>query len=165
MARIKRIKYPITQSGVPIADFLLRHSHCQYLVDRLKVETNKYVLHTILSGISRLQSAEGIDVSAIVECSKHNEWMVRHTAIMALGKSNTDASREAVRYWVEQKDEKQHKFEIIYANASLGYIGEPSDTTLLEQHIHSRIPDVKDSAIYAINNINQRFGMNPLTLE
>lgn len=36
MARIKRIKYPITQSGVPIADFLLRHSHCQYLVDLLQ---------------------------------------------------------------------------------------------------------------------------------
>jgi len=51
---------------------------------------------------------------------------------------------------------------LIYANAALGYIGEPSDTALLEQHIHSRIPDVKDSAIYAINNINQRFNVNPL---
>lgn len=134
--------------------------HCQFLIDRLKKETNKYVLHTILSGISRLQLTEGIDVSSIVECSKNDEWMVRHAAIMALGKSNTDISREAVRYWVEQKDEKQHKFEMIYANVALGYIGEPSDTTLLEQHIHSRIPDVKHSASYAIDNIKKRFGMN-----
>ena len=167
--RTKQTDQKVRENAYSVfAKLLLRTyvpEHCQYLVDRLKVETNKYVLHTILSGISRLQSAEGIDVSAIVECSKYNEWLVRQTAIMALGKSDTDASREAVRYWVEQKDEKQHKFEIIYANASLGYIGEPSDTTLLEQHIRSRIPDVKDSAIYAINNINQRFGMNPLTLE
>lgn len=79
---------------------------------------------------------------------------------MALGKSNTNTSREAVRYWVKQADEKRHKFELIYANAALGNIGEPSDIALLEQHIHSRIPDVKDSSIYAINNIKQRFALN-----
>lgn len=135
--------------------------HCQFLIDRLKAETNKYILHTMLSGISRLQLPEGIDISPIVECSKSEEWMVRHAAIMALGRSNTDASREAVRYWVRQENEKQYKFELIYANAALGYIGEPGDTALLEQHIHSRIPDVKDSAIYAINNIKKRFGTNP----
>jgi len=145
------------------AKLLLRtceQEHCQFLIDRLKVETNKYVLHTMLSGISCLQLPEGIDVSPIVACSKNDEWMVRHSAIMALGKANTAASREAVRYWAAQKDEKQHKLEIMYANAALGYIGEPSDIALLEQHIDSRIPDVKDSAIYAINNIKQRLGKN-----
>ena len=35
--------------------------HCQFLIDRLKVETNKYVLHSMLSGISHLQLPEGID--------------------------------------------------------------------------------------------------------
>lgn len=135
--------------------------HCQFLVDRLNAETNKYVLHTMLSGIGCLPLSEGIDISAIVACSKSGEWMVRHSAIMALGKSNTDASREAVRYWVRQVDEKQYKFELMYANAVLGAIGEPGDLVLLEKHIHSRIPDVKDSAIYAINNIRQRFAMPP----
>lgn len=136
--------------------------HCQFLIDCLKIETNKYVLHTILTGISCLQLPSDIDISAIIACSKKDEWLVRHNAIMALSQSNTDASREAVRYWVMQEDEKQYKFELIYANAALGYIGEIGDIDLLEQHIHSRIPDVKDSAIYAINNIRQRFGMNPL---
>lgn len=134
--------------------------HCQFLIDRLRLETNKYVLHTMLSGISCLQLPEGIDVSPIVECSKNDEWMVRHTAIMALAKSSTDAGREAVRYWVNQKDEKQYKFELIYANAALGYIGEPGDIVMLEQHVRSRIPDVKDSAIYAIDNIKKRFEKN-----
>lgn len=137
--------------------------HCQFLIDRTRIETNKYVLHTILSGISRLQLPAGIDITAIIMCSNHDEWMVRHSAIMALGRSNTDISRAAVRYWVMQEDEKQHKFELIYANAALGYIGDPGDIALLEHHIHSRIPDVKDSAIYAINNIKQRFGMEPLS--
>ncbi len=135
---------------------------CQFLIDSLSRETDKYVLHTMLSGIGRLQLPVDIDVAPIIACSKSNEWLVRHSAIVALGMSNTDASRDAIRYWVKQEDEKHHKFELIYANAALGYIGEPGDIALLEQHIYSRIRDVKDSAVYAINNIKQRFGMNPL---
>lgn len=91
-----------------LLDIRMDPEHCRFLIERLKVETNKEVLHTMLSGISRLQLPKEIDVSSIVECSKSDEWMVRHTAIMALGKSDTDASREAVRYWVNQKDEKQY---------------------------------------------------------
>jgi len=146
-----------------LAKLLLRTfeaEHCQFLIDRLKAENNKYVLHTMLSCISRLQLPEEINVSSIVEYSQNDEWLVRHSAIAALGQSNTDVSREAVRYWVNQKDEIQYKFELIYANAALGYIGEPGDIILLEQHIHSRIPDVKDSAAYAIENIKRRFEKN-----
>ncbi len=136
--------------------------HCQFLIDRLKAESNKHVLHTMLTGISRLQLPPGVDISAIVACSKNNEWLVRHSAIVALTQSNTDASRKAVRYWVAQEDEKQYKFELIYANAALGCIGEIDDIDLLAKHTNSRIPDVKDSALFAINNIKQRFGMIPL---
>jgi hypothetical protein len=89
-------------------------------------------------------------------------WLVRHNAIMALEVSNTDISRDAVRYWVRQKDEKLYKFELIYANGVLGCIGEISDIVLLEQHTNSRIRDVKATAIYAINSIRQRFGMEPV---
>ncbi len=130
---------------------------CQYLVDRLEEESNKHVLCTMLFGISRLQMPDNIDVAAMIVCSNSEEWMVRHNGIIALGASNTPASREAVRYWVRQADEKKYKFELIYANASLGFIGEPCDITLLEQHVNSRIRDVKDSAIYAVNNIRERF--------
>lgn len=135
--------------------------HCQFLIDRLKIETSKYVLHTILDGIGRLRLPADMDVEAVVMCSRSGEWLVRHSAIMALGKCNTDTSREAVRYWVRQENEKQYKYELIYANAALGYIGEPCDVDLLERHTNSRVPDVKDSAMYAITNIRQRFGENP----
>ena len=134
--------------------------HFQFLIDRLNIETDKYVLSTILNGIRRIQFPADINIDAIVACSRSDDWLVRHNAIMTLGRSNTDTSREAIRYWVRQTDEKKNKFELFYANAVLGYIGEPSDVTILEQHIHSRIPDVKNSAINAINSIKQRFSMN-----
>lgn len=132
---------------------------CQFLTDCLKMETDKYVLQTILDGISHLHLPSGTDISAIIACSKSSEWLVRHGAIIALGVSDTDASREAVRYWVRQEDEKQYKYELIYAQASLGYIGTEADTTLLEKHSNSRIRDVKDSAVYAIENIHKRLGL------
>ena len=135
---------------------------CQFLIDRLMVETDKYVLHTMLNGIRRIQFPADLDITAIIECSQSGEWLVRHNAIMVLGNLNTDDSREAIRYWVKQENQKQYKFELFYANAALGYIGEPSDITLLEKHTHSRIPDVKNSAIYEINNIKHRFEKNAI---
>lgn len=132
---------------------------CQFLIDCLKRETNKNALHTILDGISHLHLPSGTDISAIIACSKSSEWLVRHGAIVALGASNTDASREAVRYWVQQEDEKQNKYELIYAQASLGNIGTEADIPLLERHSNSRIRDVKDSAAYAIENIRHRLGL------
>ena len=136
--------------------------YCQFLIDRLAVETNKYVLHTMLNDIRRLQLPEEINISPVIACSKSEQWLVRHNAIMALGISNTTESREAVRYWVRQTDHKKYRFELFYANSVLGNIGEPNDIALLEQHIHSRVKDVRGTAVYAIENIKKRFGMTEI---
>lgn len=166
--RTKKSETKIRENAYVVFAKLLGKSfdseHCQFFIDHLNVETNKYTLDTILSGIAQLPLPEDIDISPIVACSKSDKWLVRHSAITALGKSNTNASRETVRYWVRQENERQYEFEIVYANAALGYIGTPEDIALLERHIHSRIHDVKDSAIYAINNIKQRFDMPHDTL-
>lgn len=135
---------------------MMKKEYCQFLVDSLERESDKYVLHSILACISRLQLPDALDISPIITCSKSDLWQVRHNAIMALGASDTDASRDAVRYWVMQEDEKQYKFELIYANATLGHIGDVGDITLLEKHTHSRIRDVKDSAMYAIEKIRKK---------
>lgn len=133
--------------------------HCQFLIHRLEMETDKYVLDAMLTSIARLKLPDSVDIAPIAACSRSEAWQVRHSAIQALAASRTEVSREAVRYWVRQEDEKRNQFELIYANAALGYIGEPDDILLLEQHIHSHIRDVKDSALYAIHNIRQRFGL------
>ena len=135
---------------------VMEQEYCQFFIDSLAQESNKYVLHSILSCISRLQLPANLDISPIIACSKSDKWLVRHNAIMALGASDTDAGRDAVRYWVMQEDEKQYKFELIYANAALGSIGDIEDIALLEKHTHSHIRDIKDSAIYAIEKIRQK---------
>ena len=135
---------------------VMEAEYCQFLIDSLDRESDKSVLHTILACLSRLQLSVELDITPIVACSQNEAWQVRHSAIMALGTSDTDAAREAVRYWVFQEDEKQYKLEIIYANAALGYIGNADDIALLEKHAHSRIRDIKDSAIFAIDQIRRK---------
>lgn len=135
-------------------------AYCQFFVDRLQKETDKYVLDAMLTSIARMHLPSDVNIEAIIACSRNEKWLIRHNAINALQASHTEASREAVRYWVRQEDEKQYKYELIYANASLGYIGEEADIQLLETHTHSRIRDVKQSALFAIDNIRRRLGLD-----
>lgn len=164
--RPKETDAEIRENAYSVLAKLLLHNmqieYCQFLIDRLAAETNKYILHTMLSNIRRLQLPEGIDISPIIACSKSEQWLVRHNAIMTLGISSTAESREAVRYWVRQEDNKKYRFELFYANSVLGFIGEPEDIALLGRHIHSRIQDVRETAIYAIENIKKRFGMTEI---
>lgn len=133
--------------------------HGQFFVDCLGGETDKQILHTILTYISSVRLPAEVRIGTIVTCSRSDQWLVRLEALQALQAFNTPESREAVRYWVRQEEEKKCKFELFYANAALGFIGEVSDIALLERHTHSRIRDVRDTAVKAINNICQRFGI------
>ncbi|MDE7200494.1 MAG: hypothetical protein K2O91_00990 [Lachnospiraceae bacterium] len=59
-------------------------------------------------------------------------------------------------YYIGQSDEKKYKYEITYANAAMGKIGTVEYIPLLENHIHSRCPDIKGSAQTAIERIRER---------
>ena len=139
---------------------LLRRSmnveHCRFLIARLEQETDKHVLAAMLTGLGELVLPSEIGIDPIISLSRHENRMIRHQAIAALKASNTDASREVVRYWVQQTDEKQCRFELVYAHAALSSIGTAEDVELLERHANSRLQDVKSSALYAIDQIQRR---------
>ena len=130
--------------------------YCQFLIESLGRETDRYVLSAMLDSIGWLRLPQEVNIDAIVKCSQDSKWLVRHSAINALRASDTEVSRDAVRHWVRQEDEKKYKYELIYAHAALGAIGTESDIALLEKHVNSRIRDVRDTADYAIENIRRR---------
>lgn len=130
--------------------------YCQYLINRLEIETDKYVLSSMLDQISKLQIPSEINMYYVIECTRSDQWLVRHNAINALHASDSEPCREAARYWIKQMDEKKYKYEIIYANACLSKIGVLEDIELLDLHTHSRIRDIKDSALFAIEAIKSR---------
>ena len=129
--------------------------YCQFLLDSLRRETDRYVLAAMLDNVGWLHLPQEVDINAMVDCSRNSKWLIRHNAIHALRASDTEVSREALRYWVTQEDEKKYKYELIYAHAALGAIGTEADIALLERHLHSRIRDVRDTAGYAIESIRK----------
>ena len=129
---------------------------CEFLIRQLEKETDRYILSEILDLIKDLKLPADVDISLIIACTKHEKWDVRHSAIRALGASNTAESKEALAYFLNQEDENKYNYEITYANAALGRIGTKEDIPLLEKHMNSRKHDMRDSARFAIQKIIDR---------
>lgn len=131
-------------------------SACKFLIERLSIETDKYILSGIMDFLVYVNIPWHIDVDPIIHHSKSDKWLIRHSAIHCLGSSNTVKSKDALYYYLNQKDENNFRYEIIYANAALGKIGTDKDIPVLEQHINSRIANIRDSAECAIESIRSR---------
>lgn len=128
---------------------------CFYL-QQLEVETDKYILSGMLDRLADIKIPSDISVKPIVRLAMNEKWLIRHSAIRALGASATLESKQALAYYINQEDVKRYKYEITYANAALGEIGSVEDIPLLEQHINNRISDVRGSAVFAIERIQAR---------
>ena len=129
---------------------------CIFLIQKLDEETDRQGVESILEGLSRIHIPEDIDMSLVIKCSQNDKWLIRHSALNALGSSATKANRNALLFFINQEDENKYKYEIIYANASLGKIGLKEDIPFLEKHIKSRKRDIRASALFAIDRIKER---------
>jgi len=129
-----------------------------FYLKQLEIETDKYILSAMLDRISNFAIPTYIPVKIIASLSFHEKWLIRHSAIKALGSSATLESKKTLYYYIKQEDEKAYKYEIIYANASLGKIGSMEDVSIIEQHLKSKIRDIKGSAEFAIQSIRERNG-------
>lgn len=139
---------------------ILKHSFdwdgCAFFIQRLAVETDKYVLSHMLDRLADIVIPVDMDIFPVIYHTQSEKWLIRHSAIKALGSCATQESREALAYYIGQSDEKKYKYEITYANAAMGKIGTVEYIPLLENHIHSRRPDIKGSAQIAIERIRAR---------
>lgn len=132
-----------------------------FFLGRLTVETDKYVLSSILDRVSdwgrkRLLLPEGMDFSPVLALTADDRRPVRHDAIRALSACPGEASRRACAFYLGQEDEKGYQYEIYYANIALQTIGGPEDIPLLERFLKSRRPDLRLTAQYAIQYIRER---------
>lgn len=142
--------------GVALRNVFDREA-CIFLIGQLENETNKYINSSILDRISEINIPKDVDISLILVCSKNDKWQIRQSALRALGSCETNESRKALLYYINQDDDTKYRYEITYANASLGKIGIMEDIPFLEKHVKSRKMDVRDSAKYAIESIKNRF--------
>lgn len=135
---------------------------CAFFLQRLWSEKDKYVLSAMLDRIYDQWRASGrmlpaeLDISPILTLAKDERRLVRHSAIRALSACPRKESRDVLRYYLAQEDEKAYQYEIYYANIAMQSIGKPEDIPMLERFLKSRRPDLKITAGYAIGFIQER---------
>lgn len=150
----------IRKSVYSVIGYILKNSFdengCTFLIERLNVETDKYIISDILGSLVWIDIPLNIDIDPIIHHSKSDNWLIRHSAIQALGSSATAKSKEMINFYLNQTNKEKYEREIVYASFDLGKIGKSADIQILEQHLSSKIEDIRDSALYAIDSIKER---------
>lgn len=129
---------------------------CCFMIQRIALEDDKDIISRALDLITYVNLPQDIDITTIVEFTKSEKWQIRLSALMALGASATKKSRDALKFYLNQDDEKMYRYELLYAIVSIGRIGTVSDIPFLMKHLQSRSPDIRNSAEYAIMKILSR---------
>ena len=124
-----------------------------YLISRVNKETDKYIISSLLDRIADINKPIGTDLQPLIQAIKSDKWLIRHSAIQSLNNSFDSVAETAL---IEILDSSDDPYNLIYANATLNRIGTPKAIPYLEKHLKSRKKDVKDSAIYAIEEIKNR---------
>ena len=122
----------------------------QFYVNRILLETDKYILSAMLGGLQDVKKDSSIDISPIIQCISSDKWLVRQAAIKALEKTNHEIARETIQAIVQLEDHKKNKYDISYAISVLATIGTIEDVALLKPLITSRIRDIKEGAKFAV---------------
>lgn len=124
-----------------------------YLIQRVAKETDKNIISSLLNRISNIKKPVGTDLSPLINAIKNDKWLIRHSAISSLNNS-LDPLAETVL--IEILENSIDPYDLTYTNATLNRIGTPRAIPYLEKHLKSKKRDVKDSAKYAIEEINKR---------
>lgn len=119
----------------------------------IATEVDKYALATALEMISELSLTADQDISMIINLLQDRRWLVRHAAIRALKSSKSvQAEEELIALLSETND----VYDKIYCHATLGVIGTAQALPAIQINTISRKPDLKVSALHAIESIKAR---------
>lgn len=156
-----RNKRMIRNSAYFIGGELLKnvfdHDFLVFFIERLRIETDKYVLMNMLDSLSEIDVLDEVDIGPIIEHTRSEKWQIRFSAITALGSFGSEESRACLRKVIELEDENSFDYEITYAQAAMGRIGTKEDIRSLQKHAGSCKHDVRDSARFAIERIYERY--------
>ncbi len=125
----------------------------QFLIYRTEIESDKYIISSLLKLIAILNKKKGVDLYPLIKATKNDKWLIRHSAIQALNNSKDKIAEKTLIDVLETS--KDHN-DIAYANATLNKTGTLAAVPYLEKHLNSKKRDVKMSAKFAIDEIQKR---------
>ena len=107
---------------------------CFYL-QQLEVETDKYILSGMLDRIADIKIPSDISVKPIVRLAMNEKWLIRHSAIRALGASATLESKQALAYYINlmynSVNQANHLISAFYTSAGCCLSNAASSRSLL----------------------------------
>jgi|GEM_PF-1019545 hypothetical protein len=124
-----------------------------YLIERLPMETNKYVLQYMLIGITTIPKDSGVDMKAVIDLTEDKRWQVGLTAIEALNKAGDPAVEGKL---IEICSSERNRYDITAAMRNLNLIGTPRAIPTLETLLKSRSRNIRGVAEAAIDAIRNR---------
>ncbi len=130
--------------------------YVNFLLDCSLTETDKYIISSILNRMADIKISEEINIKPIIECTKSDKWLIRHSAIGALKLSKTDLARQTAIDFLKPGDMKRNQYDILYAVAALGHIGKNSDIPIIKPLLTAKVKDIRDTAKYTIIEIEKR---------
>ncbi|OXG06185.1 HEAT repeat protein [Flavobacterium araucananum] len=125
-----------------------------YLISRVNKEIDKYIISSLLDRISDIKKPIETDLQPLIQSTKSDKWLIRHSAIQSL-KNSSDSDAETAL--IEILNDSEDPYDLAYTNATINKIGTLRAIPFLEKHLKSRKRDVKDSAKYAIEEIKKRY--------
>ncbi|OXB05008.1 HEAT repeat domain-containing protein [Flavobacterium pectinovorum] len=124
-----------------------------YLIYRIQKETDKYIIASLLDRIAAIKKPIGTDLLPLIQATKSDKWLIRHSAIQSLKNALDSVAETAL---IEILNDSDDPYDLVYTNATINTIGTLRAIPFLEKHLKSRKRDVKDSAKYAIEEIKKR---------
>ena len=124
-----------------------------YLISRINQETDKYIISALLDRIAAIKKPIGTDLQPLIQATKSDKWLIRHSAIRSLKNALDSVAETAL---IEILNDSDDPYDLVYTNATINTIGTLRAIPFLEKHLKSRKRDVKDSAKYAIEEIKKR---------
>jgi len=133
---------------------LIKHKNSiQFLINQLEIETDKYILSSILDRLSDIPILSDLNIKPIISNLTNKLWLIRHSAICSLTKSEHNFVEDEIIKIIKNSTDNN---DITYANSVLNHIGTIKSMEYLEPLTKSRIRDIKISASFAIESIKKR---------
>ena len=129
------------------------YTQIQRLIDSLKKEKSSNIIVVILDELSGMALNKPMNIKPILDLTEHKSWKIRHKAILALSKADQEIAKTRLRTIIQEFEKKKDKLDVVYAVAVIGQIGDNSDITALQKLLSSKIKDIRDSAQFAIQRI------------
>jgi HEAT repeat protein len=127
------------------------------LVAQAKKEKNKHVLATLLDALGHISKPTDLDLTPVYALLADERWLVRHSAIQSLKRTNSPRVEEMILHVLETTSDP---YDLVYCQATLNEIGSAKAIPFIAKNLKSRKRDVKDSARLAIEAIEAREGRN-----